>query len=228
MCGPRTAIISGSPTHHANYWIFTGFRVTNLGYAGWFFRGAAFNLVDGIEIDHSQQELLVLADASHDNIVRNSSFHDSGLGAPRYGEGIYIGNGSTDSDPADNNQVIGNWFGPNIRAEHVDVKRGTSGNVVEGNMSDATGHQYLEAMTTALYITGGTNTKFLDNVITNLHSPKTAAFQNWQGSETQWHGNRVSGTFEWGFNTVGGGGNVVGCDNTVRTPSIGFATVTCR
>ncbi len=225
LCGPRTAIISGSPTHYGNYWVFSGFRVTNLGYAGWFFRGAAFNVVDGIEIDHSQQELLVLADASHDNIVRNSSFHDSGLAGNAYAEGIYVGNGSTNSDPANNNSLISNHLGPNIRSEHIDIKQGTSGTIVQGNVSDAAGFVFRSGMTDAIYITGGSNVQFLDNQVTNISSPSAEGMMNWQGSNNQWRRNKLSGSFHNGFSISGGSGNKVYCDNVVSGAAFG---VTCQ
>jgi hypothetical protein len=67
-----------------------------------------------------------------------------------FGEGVYIGsaygnwrcygeNGTGTPDRSDRIQVIGNRFGPDIAAEHIDIKEGTVDGTVIGNFFDGRG-----------------------------------------------------------------------------------------
>jgi hypothetical protein len=88
--------------------------------------------------------------SSSDNVVENSSVHDTGLSAAGFGEGLYVGsaqgnwskygeNGGTGPDRSDRNQVLDNHFGPNVTAEHIDIKEGTGDGTVAGNTLDGRG-----------------------------------------------------------------------------------------
>jgi hypothetical protein len=238
LVGPRSAILDfgGSSNfrfldQRADWWIFAGFTHTR-SFFGPTLTDADHNILCDLLVEHTGQEGVTIQGSSSFNTLQDSTIREIGETAWYYGEGIYIGSGSTSNHPANFNRILRNRLGPNVRADHLDVKGGTTGNLVEGNVSDATGFRYTNGsdsggqVTSALYSAQGLNASFLNNTITNLNSPNAAAFQNWQGSGTTYHGNRVTGTFRWGFSTSGGSGNVVGCDNTVIGGT--FANVPCR
>jgi hypothetical protein len=105
---------------------------------------ATFSEVDGLYLHHLGAEAVALRRMSTDNVVRNSLITETGMVSPQYGEGVYIGtwNGNWPggvADASDRNQVVANTIGPNVRAEHVDIKEGTRGGVVRGNRFDGRG-----------------------------------------------------------------------------------------
>lgn len=70
--------------------------------------------------------------------------HDTGTVTAKYGEGVYIGSAKNATDygfECHYNTVRGCRFGPNIAADHVDIKEYTIGNVVEYCTFDGTGIQ---------------------------------------------------------------------------------------
>jgi len=76
-----------------------------------------------------------LRDGSSNCSVETCSISDTGLNTPGYGEGVYVGTdkGSWDTyAPACYDNIITNTvFGPNITAEHLDIKEGTRRTIVE-------------------------------------------------------------------------------------------------
>jgi hypothetical protein len=52
-------------------------------------------------------------------------------------------------DASDDNTVRDNTFGPNITAENIDAKEGTTAGVIEGNSFNATGEADATALPTA-------------------------------------------------------------------------------
>jgi hypothetical protein len=239
LVGPRTATLDfgGNSAYRflhvtTDWWIFAGFTHSR-SFVGPLLEGANNNVLCDMVTEHTGQEGVKFRGGSSFNTLQDSVIRDTGENAFWYGEGIYIGTGATGTDPANFNRVLRNQFGPNVRAEHVDNKTGTTGTLIEGNVSDATGYRYTNGsdsngqVTTGVYANGGVNATFVGNTINNLNSPNTIAYQNWQGSGTTYHRNSVSpGPFKYGYATQGGSGNVIGCDNTaVGGP---FANVPCQ
>jgi hypothetical protein len=133
----------GFHLNRANYWKLVGFSVTNSA-KGIVFDSANHSVIDGVEVSRSDLEGIHLRTASSDNVVRNAFIHDVGVTDPGYGEGLYFGsaqsnwdkygeNGGTGPDRSDRNQALNNTFGPNVGAEHLDIKEGTVNGVVSGN-----------------------------------------------------------------------------------------------
>ena len=68
---------------------------------------------------------------------------------PDYGEGVYIGTAKSnwasvtagEIDKSDSNKIINNRIGPNVAAECIDIKEGTTGGLISGNVFDAKGIQ---------------------------------------------------------------------------------------
>jgi chitodextrinase len=106
-----------------------------------------FSVFDGLYLHHIGDEAVALRNFSTDNVVQRCLITETGLYEPQYGEGVYIGtwNGNWGSvsgglpDASDRNQVVDNAFGPNVRAEHIDIKEGTHDGVVRGNHFDGRG-----------------------------------------------------------------------------------------
>jgi parallel beta-helix repeat protein len=102
------------------------------------------NTLNGIEVSNIGDEGVHFRADSSNNLIENSFIHDTGHTDPGYGEGLYFGsaqsnwskygeNGGTGQDHSNGNQAIGNSFGPGIAAEHIDIKEGTTGGLVQGN-----------------------------------------------------------------------------------------------
>ena len=97
---------------------------------------------------HIEEEGVHFRRSSADGIIRHSKISDTGLIKPGFGEGVYIGSAKSNfgclgnsggMDRSDRVQVLDNEFGPNIAAEHVDIKEGTEDGVIRGNVFDGQG-----------------------------------------------------------------------------------------
>jgi hypothetical protein len=168
LTGPRTAVLQsdggcdpnvpGSPSGisycgyglHLNrvaYWHLTGFAVSSSA-KGIVLDGSGHDVLDGVEVSNIGDEGVHFRTSSSDNVLRNSSVHDTGRSQPGFGEGLYLGSAQSNwskygqaggPDRSDRNQALTNHFGPNITAEHIDIKEGTVGGLVQGNTFDARG-----------------------------------------------------------------------------------------
>ena len=148
--GSRAAVIDGEGVRKGrtveltgSYWRLEGFTVTN-GQKGVMALGTQHTVIDGLLVYNIGDEAIHLRDNSSDNIVRNCEVHDTGKRRPGFGEAIYVGQAVsnwTDKQPdrSDRNQILNNHLGPNIAAEHVDIKEGTTGGEVRGNVFDGQG-----------------------------------------------------------------------------------------
>ena len=127
----------------ASYLHLRRLRLTNFNTAGLWLRGVTGVVLDSVEVDHTLQEAVALKAGSNHNVIKNSLFHDTGIQTPQYGEAIYIGNSGDPGSPLDfevtDNQILHNHFGPNVRAEAVDLKEGADRTIVRGNYIDGTG-----------------------------------------------------------------------------------------
>jgi len=110
---------------------------------------ADYVTIDNVEVYDIGQSAIHLRDGSKYNIVKDSYIHDTGLYNVKYGEGVYIGSdytkwpggsSSSEYEPAvDYAQILNNIIGPNVTAEHIDIKEGSSYAYVIGNTFDAEG-----------------------------------------------------------------------------------------
>jgi len=177
------------------------------------------------------------------NTFRQNEIRETGKENTFVGEGFYIGAGGQNAgggnawSPSNRNWVYRNKIGPNVTADHVDLKPTTEGNIVEENISDLTGFRFHVgniAVQGAYTQSQVLSAVIKNNVLTNLSNPEgstetRAGFFNYQGSNVSYHGNSVSGTgYQEGYRTLGGSGNVVGCDNTAVGYSSGFSNVACQ
>jgi hypothetical protein len=153
LTGPSNAIITGSSVDsaygvhlQASYVILQGFSVTTF-QKGVVVDGGTHDTIDGLTVYNTGDEGIHLRAFSSDDVIENSHVHDTGKGEPGFGEGIYIGSAQSNwgtysggqPDASNDNVIKNNTLGPNIAAENIDIKEGTTGGTVQGNSFDSTG-----------------------------------------------------------------------------------------
>lgn len=124
-----------------SYWEIRDLKVCE-GQKGIFLKQSEHSIISGCEVYNIGAEAIHIIDNSSYNLVENCYVHDAGTYTPQYGEGVYIGSSqhTTGYDyECHYNTVRGCRFGPNIAADHVDIKEFTIGNVVEECTFDGTG-----------------------------------------------------------------------------------------
>ncbi|MEP6677499.1 MAG: chondroitinase-B domain-containing protein [Ferruginibacter sp.] len=151
--GSRNAVLDGGDINtgyvlhlQSNYWIIKGFTVTN-GLKGLMVDGALYSVIDGIKVDHIGEEGIHLRKFSSHNTIQHSEISNTGLKTADYGEGIYIGSAKNNwakysdgkPDLCDSNLISNNTIGPAVAAECIDIKEGTTGTIIRGNIFDAAG-----------------------------------------------------------------------------------------
>ncbi len=109
---------------------------------GIFLEQSEHSIISGCEVYDIGGEAIHIIDDSSYNLVENCYVHDTGKDTPQYGEGVYIGSSHKATEygfDCHYNTVRGCKFGPNITADHVDIKEYTVGNLVEYCTFDGTG-----------------------------------------------------------------------------------------
>ena len=152
--GSRLAILNGNSLtagyvlhlNAVNYWKLIGFTVTN-GQKGIMTDNANYNLIDGVRVYNIGYEGVHFRTFSTHNTIQNSLVTDTGVSNTSYGEGIYLGSANSNwatytgglPDTSDANRVLNNHIGPNVSAEAVDIKEGTTGGEISGNYFESAG-----------------------------------------------------------------------------------------
>ncbi len=124
-----------------SYWEIRDLKIRNAG-KGIFLAQSEHSIISGCEVYEIGDEAIHIIDDSSYNIVENCTVHDTGLLNPKYGEGVYIGSAKNATGygfECHYNTVRGCHFGPNVTADHVDIKEYTYGNLVEYCTFDGTG-----------------------------------------------------------------------------------------
>ncbi len=241
LCGPRDAIIAAGNEYAvvlrgASHWRLRGFRISNSFSGLHLERGSNYNVIDSLEVDNTYQEGIAIQGFSSHNTVQWSYVHDTGRRS-QYGEGIYIGsdNGhwnwwTPDSRPdnSDSNSVLHTRI-ERTSAENIDVKEGTTGQLIQFNSFADTGPFAWVALR-------GSGTQVLDNEGIRGHD---AGFQVWThpslypawGHDNVFRRNRadVQTPGSIGFSIKPGqeNDNFVYCDNVVVNAPRGLANVPC-
>ncbi len=130
----------------ASYWIIKDITITN-GLKGIMCDGANHNVIDNITVYNIGEEGIHFRKFSSHNVLQHSTITNTGLKTADYGEGVYIGTAVSNwsrytngvEDKSDSNKVLNNTIGPNITAECIDIKEGTSGGIIRGNKFNSTG-----------------------------------------------------------------------------------------
>lgn len=240
LCGGAGAVLSGSPygLHvTGSYWYLAGFSVTNAS-KGVVLDGASHVVADGLTVHGIEQEGFHFRAFSADNVLRNSRIYDTGQKTPAYGEGVYMGSAKSNwgtysngqPDRSDRNQVIGNTIGPNVAAESVDIKEGSTGGLVSGNTflgKGMAGQNYadswIDAKGNAYVIEDNKGTDALEDGF-QVH----VAEAGWGENNVFRRNTATVNAPGYGFNVAAKNTNtIVACSNVVTGAKSGFANVAC-
>jgi hypothetical protein len=169
----------------ASYWRIRKLRITE-GFFGIQLEASAHTELDSLEIDHLKQAAINLFYGTHHAVIRNSWIHDTGIQTARYGEGVYIGGYATSArtsvdELADDQQILDNRFGPNVRAEAIDVSRGADRLIARRNTIDGTGTVYEANAMASVVAVRGAGHVIEDNV---LSKGAPHGMIVWEGSAT--------------------------------------------
>lgn len=153
LCGNRSAVLEGPGINggyvlyldHASYWHVQGFTVEG-GQKGVVADGVTHDLIDSLYVHGTGDEAIHLRSFSSYNTVSHNMIRNTGLLVPFYGEGIYIGSANKNwckysgcqPDRSNHNRIIGNSIA-DTTAENIDIKEGTTGGVISGNILNGTG-----------------------------------------------------------------------------------------
>jgi hypothetical protein len=153
LCGSRNAILSGLSVtsgyafylNHASWWRLGGFTVTG-GQKGVVTDGSSYDVIDGLYVHGTGDEAIHLRSFSSHDVVSHNLVRDTGLHEHFYGEGIYVGSAHKNwcrysgctPDASDGDMIIGNNIA-NTTAENIDIKEGTTGGTIAGNILSGAG-----------------------------------------------------------------------------------------
>ena len=124
-----------------SYWEIRDLKIQNAA-KGIFLAKSEHSIISDCEVCEIGDEAIHIIDDSSYNLVENCFIHDTGTVNAKYGEGVYIGSAKNATEygfACHYNTVRGCRFGPNVSADHVDIKEYTIGNLVEYCTFDGTG-----------------------------------------------------------------------------------------
>jgi parallel beta-helix repeat protein len=222
------SLTSGYTLHiTGDYWVVKNVNVTR-GQKGIMLDNSNHTLIDSVEVYNIGQEGVHFRDGSSNNTIQNCYVHDTGVDTPDYGEGIYVGSDKskwgTYNAAADHNIINNNRIGPNVAAEHVDIKEGTTGTVVEYNTLNGTGISGANYADSFIDVKGNNASIHHNTGYRNNNSVIVDAFQvhvqvsGW-GQNEDFSNNAVylDNTTDYVVN-VASGGSATASDNT-RSPA---------
>lgn len=131
------------------------------------------NILSNITLRNIGEEALHLRTHSSNNIISSNKIYNTGTINPGFGEGIYIGSAesnwcaytSCNPDKSDSNIISYNNI-YSTRAEAVDIKEGTTGNMIFSNIMDAnliSGDNFADSLIDAK----GNSTSITGNIFKN-------------------------------------------------------------
>jgi len=245
LCGPNDAELSADSNNEdsfnllADHWILSGFSITG-GLRGLVVDGGNFNQFLTLTVASIGQEAIHLRSHSSDNLVHSCRIFNTGTQNAGFGEGVYIGSaesnwdrytGSANTpDRSDRNQIISNVIGPNVRAEHIDIKEGTQGGVIRGNTFDGKGmsgdnyaDSWIDVKGNDYLIEENVGTDaiedgFQTHVVKDIWGHNITFRQNTARVNSPGYGINVSGKSS---------GVIVGCDNTAEGAAQGLSNLSC-
>ncbi|WP_104180096.1 Ig-like domain-containing protein [Arthrobacter sp. B0490] len=142
--GSRNAVLSSGSVSSGyglhvtgSHWRIEGLSVASAA-KGIVLDGSKNTVISGVDVGTIGAEAVHFRAGSTDGALLGSWIHDTGLKQPAYGEGVYVGSAKSNwtggvPDRSDRISVRGNRIS-NTGAEGVDIKEGTTGGVVAGNV----------------------------------------------------------------------------------------------
>ncbi len=133
------AIISGysigsgySLRIQGDYWLIRHLKFTNA-QKGILLDNANYSRITDVEVYNIGYEAVHFRDGTSNSIIENSRIHNTGKTGPGFGEGVYVGSaeGASYNQNTHYNTIRNVVFGPNITAEHIDIKERSIGTLVE-------------------------------------------------------------------------------------------------
>lgn len=125
-----------------DYWIIKDIKIKNA-QSGIVLEQSSHSQIVNCEVSYVGQEGIQLRGNSSYNTVENCSVNNTGKKTPGYGEAVYVGSPvdlwNKYGSNCNYNVIRGCKLGPNVTAEHVDIKEGTKGTVVENCTMNAVG-----------------------------------------------------------------------------------------
>lgn len=242
LCGSQNAVIDGGDSGNGyafhltgDYWTIHGITVTNA-LKGIMLDDADFILLDQLTVHHTGHEAVHFRTHSSDNVIQDSQIFDTGLKRDKFGEGVYIGSAVSNwgtytdgqEDRSDRNAVLRNHIW-NTTAEAIDVKEGTTGGLIEGNILDGS---HLTGADSWIDLKGN---NYLVRANTGTNSPKDG-YQTHVINDLPWGRDNV---FDQNIARVNGPGyafyihnpdqsnNTVLCNNQVENAASGIANLPC-
>lgn len=230
ICGPPEAIIDGGGVKkgyalHLNevgHVRLVGFTVRN-SQKGVMADRTTNAIIQQLTVHHIGDEAIHLRNFSTDNIVQYSMIYATGLRREKFGEGVYLGTAESnwatysggEMDRSDRNTVRGNVI--RATAEAIDIKEGTSGGHILGNVFDGSSlggskhnDSWVDVKGNGYLIQGNTGSG------TNEDGFQTHKIVDGWGTGNVFRANVIdlgnSGGF--GINDTAGG-NKIACDNKV-------------
>ena len=144
----QPAILSGSSTAEnyvlsisGDWWEIKDLKVTNA-QKGIMIDNSNHTKIKNCEVYHIGSEGIHLRDNSSNCLIERCNVHDTGVVSPGYGEAIYVGSAESTTEYGHEchyNTIRNCKLGPNVAAEHVDIKEYTIGTTVENCTFDGTG-----------------------------------------------------------------------------------------
>jgi hypothetical protein len=247
LCGTRQAVLSAGTgssetvlTLTGDYWVVSGFSVVG-GQKGVLLDGANHNLLTSLSVHGTGNEAVHFRSASSDNILEWSEIFDTGKASAEFGEGVYIGSavsqwekftGSANvPDRSDRNVIRNNEIGPNVRAELIDVKEGTTGGSIADNtfngagiVSDGFADSWIDVKGNGYSITGNQGT---DSPADGF---QVHVVEGGWGNGNTFRKNRATVNADgYGFRiSADASGTVVSCDNVVMGAGAGLSNIGCQ
>ncbi len=134
------------------------------------------NQLINLTVSGSESEAIHFRNNSNNNLLKNCTIFNVGAVKPGNGEAIYIGSSKNQhsqySPKSDNNIIEGCTIGPDVRAEGVDIKEGTSGTIVrnstfsgKGISGENSGDAFIDAKGIDTFIYGNTFNRDGSNII---------------------------------------------------------------
>ena len=243
VCGPRTAVLDGGGPDLGN-----GVRIenaSNVVLAGMTVRSTSKGItvvssraitVADTRVENIGEEAIHLRNNTTDSTVIANSINNTGLVTEMYGEGVYIGsaeinwcaNTSCEPDRSDRNTVVLNDISQTT-AEAIEAKEGAANGLISGNSIDGTGMTDHSDSLIAVQTNGWVVSKN-SGVDAPLDGIQVWEFAGGWGKSNILYANHfdraVPGfAVRLPYNELG---NVVGCDNTIGTPSWGVSNKPCQ
>ena len=144
----KPAILSGSSTSEnyvldisGDWWKIKDLKVTNA-QKGIILDNSNHTEIINCEVYNIGSEGIHFRDNSSYCLAENCYVHDTGVVSPGYGEAVYVGSAESTSGYGHDchyNTIRNCKLGPNVAAEHVDIKEYTIGTTVENCTFDGKG-----------------------------------------------------------------------------------------